>query len=142
MMKYSCLGILLFLTSSVLGQKTIRDETPVQTINRIFTAYMAQAEATDILENKEAMAMAINTLKKDDAKTYDKKELNLLVRVWLDYNPPNFRTRKLVEPLLSRNKVATIEVINELLLYTQSWQSRNSSPGSDLEKLREKIYNN
>ncbi|MEO8770626.1 MAG: hypothetical protein ABI402_11090 [Ferruginibacter sp.] len=142
MMKYSILCLLLFISTVAIGQKAIKDETPIQTINRIFKAYMAQAEATDILENKEAMSNAIHILQKTDGEASDKKDLSLLVRVWLDYNPPNFHTRKLIEPILFMNKVATIEVINELLLYKQSWESRNTSPGSDLEKLREKISQN
>lgn len=138
MIKFICSCLLLSITSIAIGQKTIKDETPIQTINRIFKAYMAQAEATDILENKEAMTAALNSLK-NEKKIPGKTELNLLVRVWLDYNPPNFHTRKFIEPLLNRDKVTSIEIINELLLYKQSWESRNTSPGSDLEKLREKI---
>ena len=142
MRKYSFLCLFLFLASVTLAQKTIKDETPVQTINRIFKAFMVQTEANEILENREAMTNAINSLQTTGDDTLDKTDLKLLVRVWLDYNPPNFHARKKIEPILFKNKVSTIEIINEFLLYKQSWESRNSAPGSDLEKLRDKISQN
>lgn len=138
MIKYTLLSLLLLLTTAAISQPTIGEETPIQTVTRIFSAYMQQqTENQDIPENKESMMRALYALQ----DTADKKDFGILVNAWLNYEPPNFPTKKLIEPILYKDKVAAIEAINERMIYINNWAGKNTTPGSDLVKLRDKIYN-
>ncbi|MEO7524189.1 MAG: hypothetical protein ABIT58_08850 [Ferruginibacter sp.] len=132
------LCLILLAPCVVLGQQSLLDETPIQTVNRIMNDYVKQqTDNQDIDENKFAMTTALYALQ-DSA---DKKDFDILLKTWLNYSPPNYPTRKLIEPIFYKDKVSAIEKINELISHNDTYAGRNSMPGSDLVFLREKIFN-
>ena len=105
--------IILFLFSCALcGQTVTKNESPIKTVERIFKDFGKYDDHLDSDENKEQMKRAFILLK----DTCDNKDLEYLLWVWMFYDPTDFKTRELMNPIFVKYKKATLGVINKMIV--------------------------
>ena len=129
--------ILLFLTFTIgsLNSYGQEDKTPMQTVARIFNQYVEQGATTDSKTNKEKMTLALTELQKTSTRT----NLPMLINVWMYYDPTDFPTRKLMEPLFTKDKSAALGAIKNRLKNKKSSEDRSKAPYSDLLAFHERL---
>ncbi|MFT3796132.1 hypothetical protein [Flavobacterium sp.] len=127
--------ILLFLwfVQSALAQQ--QTETPLQTVGRIHSAYIAQTETALAQEQRQQMQSALEQLQQS-ATTED---LPLLLNVWMYFDPTDFPTRELISPILAKDRTASLKAVNQRLAHKQKWETENEAPYSDLIYLKEQL---
>lgn len=64
------------------------------------------------------------------------KDLPLLVNVWMYYDPTDFPTRSLIEPIFKEHRVAALNAIKKRLLYKKKWENKDNAPYSELITLQ------
>ena len=84
--------------------KTDKKETPIKTVDRVFKSYIKQSENTDSPTNKDAMKNALQLIQTKS----DVQDLPLLINVWMYYDPTDFPTRKLIQPIFTKDKKNTL----------------------------------
>lgn len=107
------------------------DAHPVDSIKRIFDDYKDNDEGIDSRENKIIMTRALEHLQ----TVSDTTALELLVNVWMYYDPTDFPTRDLVNRVLKQNKAASIKAVKRRQQKKQPWESEDSAPFSELNYL-------
>jgi hypothetical protein len=128
--------ILFSITTVVnLGQSLKKTETPYHTIKRIFTAYIKYEESVDSDDNKAAMTRALAAIQLSAAKT----ELNLLINVWLYYDPTDYPTRTFVEPVFKKYPDAALLYIDKRIKNKKAWEDSNSAPLADLIVFKQQL---
>jgi len=106
------LTLLLVLISSIgFSQTKNLNSKNIKTIRHIYSEFISSEEDTDSEDNKTAMTKAIKSLK-DNLSV---KEIDLLIEIWLQYDPMDFPTKDLVLPILKKNAKATLLEINKQL---------------------------
>jgi hypothetical protein len=126
---------LLLSFSSGYTQVVTKAENPIRKIDKIFKAYIKNSESTDTDENKAAVKAALSALQQG-VKADD---LYLLVNVWMYYDPTDFPTRELVEPVFNKNKRAALLAVNKRLKNKKKWENKETAPYSDLVGLKERL---
>ncbi len=130
-MRFLALSFMLLCCTTVFGQK----QGPVKTIERIFRQYIKYDESTDTRANKDAMTKALGALK----NSVKEQDLPLLIDVWMYYDPTDFTTRTLVEPIFFSHKKAALAAINKRIKTKKNWESRDTAPFSELEELKARL---
>lgn len=130
-MRFLALSFMLLCCTTVFGQK----QGPVKTIERIFRQYIKYDESTDTRANKDAMTKAMGALK----NSVKEQDLPLLIDVWMYYDPTDFTTRTLVEPIFFRHKKAALAAINKRIKTKKNWESSDTAPFSELEELKARL---
>jgi hypothetical protein len=129
----SILFLTIFTTSD--GQLKVGKETAIQTVRKIFKSYIELEESVDSDENKKAMTKALKQL----FSTTERKDLSLLIDVWMYYDPTDYPTRKLIEPIFHKEKEATLVAVEKRLKSKKKWESNDSAPYSELIYLRSSL---
>lgn len=112
-----------------------RNETPIKTVDKIFKWYIKQSESTDSQRNKDAMEYALKLL----VSKSETKDFSLLVNVWMYYDPTDFPTRPLIEPIFIKNRKETLTAIDKQLRIKKKWKDKEIAPYSDLIALKKQI---
>ena len=112
-----------------------RNETPIKTVDKIFKWYIKQSESTDSQRNKDAMEYALKLL----VSKSETKGISLLVNVWMYYDPTDFPTRQLIEPIFIKNRKETLTAIDKQLRIKKKWKDKEIAPYSDLIALKKQI---
>ncbi len=124
------LTFFLFLTALCsFSQGQLKDKSPIQVVNKIFNEYKTNYEGVESTENKVAMKKALLALQ----VSYKESDLQLLINVWLYYDPTDFPTREFVEPIFYKNKKMTLKAIDYRLAHKLSWEIKL---GVDLNELK------
>ena len=118
-----------------LGQKASSSETPIKTVNRVFKEYIKYSESTDSQENKDTVSKALKRLQASSKE----KDLSLLIEVWMYYDPTDFPTRELIEPIFYKNKEAAINAIRKRIKMRAKWEDKDNAPFSDLINLQAQL---
>jgi hypothetical protein len=114
---------------------TENKETPIETIDRIFKSYNKQSESADSQTNKDAMENALQSL----VMKSDVWNLPLLINVWMYYDPTDFPTRLLIQPIFTKNKEATLSAIDKRLSNKKKWEKDETAPYSELISFKDKL---
>ncbi|MGB3527453.1 MAG: hypothetical protein WBB32_15975 [Flavobacteriales bacterium] len=101
----------------------------------MFKEYIAQEEDTDSPASKEAMQQALKTLQ----TSAHPSDLPLLINVWMYYDPTDFPTRELIDPIFENDRDSTLAAIGERLGRKEKWESEDTAPFSDLIALNDKL---
>jgi hypothetical protein len=107
------------------------DAHPVDTIKRIFYEYIKNTEATDSPTDTEFMTRGLTMLQ----TVSDSAALELLINVWMYYDPTDFQTRELVNRILKQNKVESIKAIKKRKEHKRPGESEETAPYSELTHL-------
>lgn len=121
----------LFLASKPFAQTTPTDSA-IAVIHKIFLSYRKQSENTETEKSKIAFTDAVQSI----SVVPELKELMILVEVWMYYDPTDFPTRNLLEPVFFRYKSATLKAVNKRIKEKRKWEKPDEAPYSDLFSLR------
>ncbi|HYV90257.1 MAG TPA: hypothetical protein VE978_00670 [Chitinophagales bacterium] len=134
-MKKLLTAILLILYATTFGQGATKTETPIQTVDRIFKQYTKVEDNSPSQSVKDEMTKALTALQQSSSKT----DLPLLLNVWMYFDPTDFPTRKLIEPILNKDKAALLIAIDKRLKKKRKTESKENAPYSDLLSLRQQL---
>ena len=130
--------LVLFLLSIVvlgMGQKASSSEKPIKTVKRVFKEYIKYSESTDSQENKDTVSKALKRLQASSKE----KDLSLLIEVWMYYDPTDFPTRELIEPIFYKNKEAASKAIHTRIRMRAKRENKENAPFSDLIDLQTRL---
>jgi hypothetical protein len=124
---------LLFLVSHC--QPFQKKEPPIQIVNRNFKVYKSTADNSPSWKIKKEMLDALTELQ----QSVNDKDLPVLVNVWMYYDPTDFPTRSLIEPIFFKHKMAALNAVNKRLLYKKKWEDKDKAPYSELIALQKQL---
>jgi hypothetical protein len=127
----SVISILIF-TLPAFSQKPRK---PIQIAKTIFFNYVEYSESTDGMENKDAMKKALIELKTFATDA----DLPFLINIWMYYDPTDFPTRQLVEPIFFARPKASLKAVSKRIKYKRKGESSEDAPYVDLFDLQERI---
>jgi hypothetical protein len=107
--------------------------TPIEAVKSLFKTFLKSTESVDSDSNKNLMTTALIALQKSNKNN----DISILIEVWMYYDPTDFPTRKLVEPIFYKDIIATTKAIEKRLKNKKKWESKETAPYSDLIELKE-----
>ena len=117
---------------------TITD--PHSTIERIFSSYISFQESTDSNENKDSLKYAIQQIG-DGPKWIDSTSLQLLLDIWMYYDPTDFPTRNYVEARLKEDVIASTAAVDKRIQQKKDWENPEYAPFAELPYLKRLLIN-
>lgn len=114
---------------------TIKIEQPILSIKRVFDEYIKFQESTDSQEDKELMAKSLKSI----VKLSDSGELDILVNVWMYYDPTDFPCRTLVYDILENSRPESIEAVKNRIRLKKNWETDDTAPYSELKDLLKQL---
>lgn len=107
----------------------------IQSIQKVFEDYIQYQESTDSQDDKDLMERSLESL---NAVT-NLNDLELLINVWLYYDPTDFPTREFVYRALKENKSESIIAVEKRQKNKEEWERENSAPYSELNYLKAEL---
>lgn len=113
---------------------------PIDAIRAIFANYLYYGESTDSDDHKHAMTKSMEKL---DGKKLTADDLQLLINVWMYYDPTDFPdATKQSKVLLKANKPESIAAVKYRIANKRDRENEGSAPYSDLPALLREIESN
>ncbi len=103
----------------------------IQNIQKIFENYIKYDESTDSPDNKDLMTISLKSL----TKVSNPDNLELLINVWMYYDPTDFPSRELVLEVLMKNKSESLDAVIKRMKNKKKWETDEIAPYSDLQGL-------
>ena len=104
-------------------------------IKQIFDSYTEFQESTDSENNKIKMSEAIQNI-----DVVDKDEdLELLINVWMYYDPTDFDGRNLIFKVFKKNKEKSVKAIQDRIKNKKEWEVNEIAPYSELFELLNQV---
>lgn len=110
-------------------------DKPLEAIKNVFDNYVKHQESTDSQNNKDLMT---NSLKSLD-KVTEPDELEILINIWMYYDPTDFPSRDLVFNVLQKNRPESIQAIKTRINHKKEWEIDNSASYSELNYLLKQL---
>lgn len=110
-------------------------DKPIEAIKKVFVDYVKHKESTDSQDNKDLMT---NSLKLLD-KVTEPNELEILINVWMYYDPTDFPSRDLVFNVLQKNLRESIQAIKIRINNKREWETDDTAPYSELNYLLKQL---
>lgn len=124
------------LRNRVETKNTLEIQEPLKTIERIFNRYNEFQESTDSQSNLDSLKQSFRIIQN---KSLKKKDLTLLINVWMYYSVTDFRTREYTESVLLSHKEKSKEAIKERMSNKKEWETNDGAPFSELQYLLSKL---
>jgi len=119
-----------------INKKQVNNITKaIKAIKRVFDDYVAYNESTDSKDNKDLMTNSLQSLN----KVTDQKHLEILINVWMYYDPTDFPSRDLVVKILKNSKPESIIAIKARIKNKKSWEKDDTAPYTELNDLLKQI---
>lgn len=134
---------LLILSLAVLtacGQTkntTIGNKQTIQKIKSVFDDYIKYQETTDSQEDKDLMTNSLKSLQ----EVTDLDELEILINVWMYYDPTDFPSIPEIDRILKVSRPQSIEAVKKRMANKKEWESEVNAPYSDLKSLLKRLEN-
>ena len=109
--------------------------TPIQIVNRDFKVYISTDDNSPSWKIRKEMLDALTDLQRS-AKD---KDLPLLINVWMYYDPTDFPTRSLIEPIFNKHKEAALVAVEKRILYKRKGEEKDMAPYSELFNLKDRL---
>jgi hypothetical protein len=103
---------------------------PVESIKKVFERYK-YTDPTDSKFDMNAMEIGLANLH----TISDTATLDLLVNIWMYYDPTDFPTRKLIDTVFKQNKPASIQAVKKRMEIKRKGENENTAPYSALKDL-------
>lgn len=100
----------------------------IRSIQTLLTQYIEFQESTDSEENKKRMEEHLTSLK--GIRKYS--DFEVLLNVWLYYDPTDFPARDLVFQVLKNSRPYSTEAVRKRMVKRKKWETRESAPFSEL----------
>lgn len=111
------------------------DKDHIENIKSVFDEYVWSNESTDSPGNKALMESGLKAL----CHVKSPHNLELLLNVWMYYDPTDFPTRQLVEEVLIFNKQESVTAIKSRQKNKREKEHDGAAPFSELNRLMEQI---
>lgn len=115
----------------------IQAETALKAIEKIFNDYAGFSESTDSQENKNLMERSLKSL----TLVTKPIDFELLINVWMYYDPTDFPSRELVFDVLKKNKTGSLIAVKKRIENKTENESQDVSPYSELMNLIRQLEN-
>jgi hypothetical protein len=107
----------------------------LKNIKYVFENYIQYKESTDSPSNKDLMKKSLESL----TVVKSKEDLDLLINVWMYYDPTDFASIPEVYRILKGSRPQSIEAAKRRIANKKKWESEKTAPYSDLKKLLEQL---
>lgn len=131
-------SFLIFSFLTVCGQtknNTIDNKKAIENIKFVFDDYVEYQESTDSQDNKDLMVKSIESL----GKVTNLKDLEVLINVWMYYDPTDFPNRHLVFKILKESKPESIKAVKLRMINKKEWEINGTAPYSELNDLLKQL---
>ena len=138
--------LIIILTSTIVTSFSIYGQTKsnnidnkqtIQNIKFVFDDYVKYQESTDSKADKDLMTSSLKSLN----KITNLNELEVLVNVWMYYDPTDFLSRPEINRILKISRPESIEAVKKRMANKKEWESEESAPYSDLKNLLKQLEN-
>jgi hypothetical protein len=120
-----------FEFSDIKFLDTYWNELDIENINKIkyiFDEYLLYQESVESPKTKELMMHSLKSLN----SITNAGDLELLINLWMYYDPTDFPIRDLVFNVLKKNKAISKKAIEKRIKNKKEWEDTTTAPFSDL----------
>lgn len=107
----------------------------VDKIRKIFENYIKYHESTDSPDNKDIMSKSLKSI----TSLSNKDELELLINVWMYYDPTDFPGRNLVYKILENSRPESVKAVKTRISNKKDWETDDTAPYSELNDLLKQL---
>ena len=134
-MKIISLSFLVLLPIFAFGQGAKKTQTAIQVVNRNFKVYISTDDNSPSWKTRKDMQDALTELQ----QSVNDKDFPLLINVWMYYDPTDFPTRSLIEPIFTKHKDAALQAIDKRIFYKRKGEDKDMAPYSELFDLKKRL---
>jgi len=109
----------------------------IDNIRKVFEDYVKYQESTDSQDDKNLMTESLKSL----IIVTEKDELDLLVNVWMYYDPTDYPDNPEIYRILKISRPHSIDAVKNRIDNKKEWESDESAPYSDLKNLLQRLEN-
>jgi hypothetical protein len=118
------------------GKRFIK-QPDIETIRIIFNEFISNQESTDTDFNKELMTNSLKSI----TVVKDKNDLDLLINVWMYYDPTDYPDIPEIYRILKDSRPHSIEAVKNRIDNKKEWETDNTAPYSELQYLLKRLEN-
>jgi hypothetical protein len=111
------------------------ESEPIINIRYVFEDYISYHESTDSEEDKDLMSKSLKSLE----VVTSQHELELLINVWMYYDPTDYPDIKEVYRILEKSKPQSIAALKDRIVNKRKWEASGSAPYADLKDLLKQL---
>ncbi len=137
---YQVLNYVTINGSKTIGQIVKQDlasKQHIDKIRKIFENYVEYQESTDSRDNKDLMSKSLKAI----TSLTNKDELELLINVWMYYDPTDYPDIPEIYRILKNSRPNSIEAVKNRIDNIKEWETNESAPYSDLKNLLQRLEN-
>lgn len=137
---YQILNHVTINGSKTVGQITNQNKVVkqhIENIKTVFENYTKYQESTDSPDDKSLMTKSLKAL----TIVTNKDDIELLINVWMYYDPTDFLDIPEIYRILKNSKPYSLEVIKTRMDNKKEWETDGSAPYSDLKNLLKRLEN-
>jgi len=120
-----------------LQDKKETSKQHIDRIKKVFEDYIKNQESTDSQDNKDLMTKSLKSLE----IVNDKNDLDLLINVWMYYNPTDYPDISEIFRILKNSRPQSIEAVKTRIKNKKEWETNETAPYSDLKNLLQRLEN-
>lgn len=109
----------------------------IDNIRKVFEDYIKYQESTDSQDDKDLMTKSLKSIE----NVSDKDHLDLLINVWMYYDPTDFPDIPEIYRILKASRPYSIEAIKNRIENKKEWETEETAPYSDLKDLLKRLEN-
>lgn len=122
--------------SVIAGNKQPRaQQKAIGTIQRLFEDYIQYAESTDSPEDKKLMKKSLESL----GRVTDAQQLEILINVWMYYDPTDFPVRGMVFRILKASRPWSKQAVQARIDHKKDWEAADTAPYDELKDLLKQL---
>ena len=109
----------------------------IKNIRYVFEDYIQYQESTDSQDDKALMTKSLKSL----TTVTDKDDLDLLINVWMYYDPTDYSDIPEIYRILKASRPHSIEAVKNRIDNKKEWETDDTAPYSDLKYLLKRLEN-
>jgi hypothetical protein len=109
----------------------------IKNIRYVFEDYIQYQESTDSQDDKALMTKSLKSL----TTVTDKDDLDLLINVWMYYDPTDYPDIPEIYRILKASRPHSIEAVKNRIYNKKEWETDDTAPYSDLKDLLKRLEN-
>lgn len=120
-----------------LQEKEQTSKQHIDNIRKVFEDYIKFQESTDSQGDKYLMTKSLKSL----TTLTDKDDLDLLINVWMYYDPTDYPDIPEIYRILKASRPNSIEAVKKRIDNKKEWETDDIAPYSDLKNLLQRLEN-
>lgn len=137
---YQVLNYVTINGSKTVGKIVKQDivtKQHIDNIRKIFENFIKYQESTDSNDNKDLMSKSLKSI----TSLKNKDELELLINVWMYYDPTDYPDIPEIYRILKDSRNYSIEAVKNRIDKKKEWETGDKAPYSDLKNLLKRLEN-